>query len=107
MSNLTNIHVQDVPDNNNEGDFYANFRQKLNDVEKFPTAYSFKFIVKTDPEKIERVKAIFTNPDAQFSEKESSGGKYKSINVALIVNDAEDVIQYYKKVSEIESVIML
>ena len=107
MSNLNNINVQDFPDNNNEGDFYTNFRQKLNEVEQFPSAYTFKFIVKADAEKIEQVKSVFTSPDAQFTEKESSGGKYKSISVALTVKDAEDVIQYYKQVSEIESVIML
>ena len=110
MSEFNNdIRLQDLPDdgNNNPTDFYANFREKLNAVEQFPSIYTFKFIVKGGSEAQEQVKAVFTHESSKFSEKASSGEKYKSITVSTFVNDAEDVINYYKKVSEIESVIML
>ncbi len=77
------------------------------DVEKFPTIYTFKFIVKTDSDKAEQVKAIFTHASAKFSEKSSSGGKYTSISIENYVNNADEVIDYYKKVAEIPDVMML
>ncbi len=109
MTDFNNINIQDLPNNeaNNANDFYDNFRVKLNTVEQFPSLYTFKFIVKADQEKLDEVKAIFTHPSTKFAEKESSGGKYKSITVETFVSHAEDVIDYYKKVSKIESVIML
>ena len=75
-------------------------------MEKFPTIYTFKFIVKSDSEQSEQVKALFTHPSAKFSEKKSSGGKYTSISVENYVNNADEVIDYYKKVGEL-GVIML
>ncbi|WP_437920974.1 DUF493 domain-containing protein [Sphingobacterium sp. LRF_L2] len=109
MSDFSNINIQDLPENegNTPTDFYDNFRVKLNTVEQFPSLYTFKFIVKADAEKLEQVKVLFEHPSTKFSEKESSGGKYKSITVETFVNNAEDVIDYYKKVSKIDSVIML
>ena len=102
-----NINIEDIKDGNNNQDFYTNFKQKLIDVEQFPSMYTFKFIVKADLEKIEEVKAIFTHGSTKISEKESSGGKYKSLTVETFVNYADEVVEYYKSVSKIESVIML
>ncbi|QBR12139.1 MULTISPECIES: DUF493 domain-containing protein [unclassified Sphingobacterium] len=101
-----NINIKDIQDNNPQ-DFYKNFKEKLIDVEKFPTIYTFKFIVKTDSDKAEQVKAIFTHASAKFSEKSSSGGKYTSISIENYVNNADEVIDYYKKVAEIPDVMML
>ena len=110
MSDFNNdIRIQDLADdaNNNPNDAYASLREKLNAVEQFPSIYTFKFIVKGGSEAQNAVKAIFTHESSQFSEKASSGAKYTSITVKTFVNDAEDVINYYKKVSQIESVMML
>ncbi|GAA4133844.1 DUF493 domain-containing protein [Sphingobacterium kyonggiense] len=101
-----NINIKDIQDNNPE-DFYKNFKEKLIDVENFPTIYTFKFIVKSDSDKGDQVKALFTHPSAKFSEKSSSGGKYTSISVENFVNNADEVIDYYKKVAEIPDVMML
>ena len=83
-----NINIKDIQDDSNNQDFYKNFKEKLIDVEKFPTIYTF------------------THPSAKFSEKKSSGGKYTSISVENYVNNADEVINYYKKVGEL-GVIML
>ena len=104
MSEFNNdIRIQDLPDDgsNNATDFYDNFR------EKFPLMYTFKFIVKADTNAQEEVKELFTHGSTKFSDKTSSGGKYTSITVETFVNNAEEVIDYYKKVSKIKSVIML
>jgi len=96
----------DIP-GDNDNDFYKSFKEKLIDVEQFPTLYTFKFIVKADSDKVDRVKAIFQHASTKFSEKNSSGGKYLSITVETYVNTADDVIDYYKKVAEIPEVMML
>lgn len=110
MADFNNdIHIQDLPDDEgkNATDFYDNFREKLNAVEQFPSVYTFKFIVKGKSHAQEAVKQVFTHNSTKFSEKASSGGKYTSITIETFVNNAEEVIDYYKKVSKIESVIML
>lgn len=109
MSDFNNINIKDIQDNtnNNDQDFYKNFREKLIEVEQFPSIYTFKFIVKTDSDQGEQVKALFDHASAKFSEKSSSGGKYTSISVENFVNNADEVIAYYKKVAEIPGVMML
>ena len=107
MSDLNKIKLQDISDGNTTTDVYENFRQKLMDVETFPSLYTFKFIVKNEDSKIQEVKAIFTHGSTKFSDKDSSGGKYKSITVETFVNTADEVIAYYKSVAQVESVMML
>jgi putative lipoic acid-binding regulatory protein len=102
MSELNNnINIKDIQDDSNNQDFYKNFKEKLIEVEQFPTIYTFKFIVKTDSNQAEQVKALFTHASAKFSEKKSSGGKYTSISIENYVNSADEVVDYYKKVGEI------
>ena len=101
-----NINIQDIPDGDNK-DFYKSFREKLHDVEQFPSMYTFKFIVKSNLNKESEIEKVFEHPSSKFSYKDSSGGKYKSITVETFVNNPDEVIDYYKAVSEIESVIML
>ena len=106
MTDFNNkINLQDVQDNNQ--DFYKNFKEKLIEVEQFPSIYTFKFIVKNGTDQEEKVKALFTHPSAKFSQKNSSGGKYTSISIENYVNTADEVIEYYKKVAEIPDVMML
>lgn len=101
-----NINIQDIPDGDNK-DFYKSFREKLHDVEQFPSMYTFKFIVKSNLNKESEIEKVFEHPSSKFSYKDSSGGKYKSITVETFVNNPDEVIHYYKAVSKIESVIML
>jgi len=88
-------------------DPYENFRALLQKNVSFPCHYTFKFIVKTDQEKFDQICAVFAGADAQISENNSSQGKYKSISVVVKVEHEEEVIDYYKEVSKIESVMML
>lgn len=106
MSDFSNINVQDMEDGNDK-DFYQNFKEKLLDVEQFPSVYKFKFIVKSALDKEPEIRDIFKHTSSKFTFKESSGGKYKSITVETYVNSADEVINYYKSVSQIESVMMM
>lgn len=106
MSDFSNINITDINDNNGDN-FYNDFRQKLIDIEQFPSIYTFKFIIPKDQEKQNEVEKIFDHPSSKFSIKESKTGKYNSITVQTYVNTADHVIDYYKKISTIEKVIML
>ena len=106
MSDFNNISIQDINDNNGT-DFYNTFRQKLIDIEQFPSIYTFKFIVPAQADKKAEVEKIFEHPSTKISTKDSSTGKYNSLTVETFVQSADQVIDYYKKVSAIEKVIML
>lgn len=106
MSDYNNISINDLNDNNGT-DFYNNFRQKLIDIEQFPSIYTFKFIIPAEADKREEVQRIFEHPSTKISIKDSKTGKYNSLTVETFVQSADEVIDYYKKVSTIEKVIML
>lgn len=106
MSDYNNISINDINDNNG-ADFYNNFRQKLIDIEQFPSIYTFKFIIPAEADKREEVEQIFEHPSTKISTKDSKTGKYNSLTVETFVQSADEVIDYYKKVSTIEKVIML
>lgn len=89
------------------GDPYKNFRSLLQQSIVFPAEYTFKFIIKAEVDKIADLKLMFADARASITEASSSGGKYKSFTVQVFVQDEEEVIAYYKKVSTIDSVIML
>lgn len=106
MADLGNINIQDI--NADDGkDFYSSFREKLIDVEQFPALYTFKFIVPAAEDKIQAIEKLFEHPSTKIQTKASKTGKYNSLTVETFVNNADDVIDYYKKVSSIEKVIML
>ncbi|MGV0980196.1 DUF493 family protein [Empedobacter falsenii] len=99
---------EEIPDSShNEQDFYAKFRERLDDVQKFPADYLFKFIYPSSEETMKKIKDIFAGTNAEFEYKASKNRKYTSISIKLYVIDADTVINYYKEVSKIESVIML
>lgn len=106
MSDFNNINIKDINDNNG-ADFYNSFRQKLMDIEQFPSIYTFKFILPAAQNKKEEIEKIFEHPSTKIATKDSKTGKYNSLTVETFVNSADEVIAYYKKVSAIEKVIML
>lgn len=106
MSHSNNINIQDINDDNG-GDFYANFREKLLSVEQFPTIYTFKFILPAAIDKNSEIEKIFEHPSTKISVKESSTGKYNSLSVETYVNTVDDVIDYYKRVSNIHEKVMM
>lgn len=106
MKDFNNINIQDV----NEGqsaDFYTNFKERLADTEQFPSLYTFKFIVPASEQNIKDIEKIFEHPSTKISTKDSKTGKYNSLTVETFVNNPDEVVEYYKKVSTIEKVIML
>jgi putative lipoic acid-binding regulatory protein len=86
-------------------DTWANFKEKLESVETFPGLYAFKFVIPGDEAKLPAIQEVL--PDADFSKQASKTGKYVSITVKKWMQDADAVIDIYKKVGAIDGVMML
>ncbi|WNH09938.1 DUF493 domain-containing protein [Thalassobellus suaedae] len=68
----------------------------------------YKFIVKSDNEKIALVEALFNNIGAVIHTTESKNGKYTSISINVLMRNPDAVIDKYKEVAEkVEGVISL
>lgn len=101
MTEITNT------DHKNPEEFYKSLHEKLTDHHNFPEEYLFKFIVPSDAEKITEIIRVFDELKFTLSNRESKNGKYTSCSIQCFVMDADQVINIYKKVAEIEGVMML
>ncbi len=99
-----NINLQDITGDDTT---YDAFKQKLQEVEQFPTVFVFKFIVPQSEGAGEKIEEIFKHPSTKINVKESGQGKYKSYTVESFVSSADDVVKYYKEVGNLGKVIML
>ena len=81
-------------------------RSRLDQVHDWPSVYMFKFILEPDQERLDAVLAIFPK-ESEVLRKYSTGGKYVSITVKEVMLNADEVVQRYDRVSEIEGVIVL
>lgn len=93
--------------NLNIDDFYLKFKKKLEDTHSFPTDYIFKYIVPSEQSAIAGVYSIFENSNGSISTRDSKNGKYTSITIKVPVNDADDVIIYYRQAAAINGIMML
>lgn len=99
-----NIEFTDIPEGGST-DIYANLKEKLESVEKFPGIYNFKFIITGGIDKIQELRKIL--PDDNFIEQPSKTGKYVSITVKKEMQNADEVITVYKQVATIKGIMML
>lgn len=86
--------------------FLKSLGDKLDQTTEWPTVYMFKFIVPADNRKLAMVEALFSNT-AQVTTRESRNGKYISITGKVVMLNALEVIEKYRKASEIEDIIAL
>lgn len=88
-------------------DFYLNFKDKLKETHTFPTDYIFKYIVPAEQSIIARLHSIFDQSNGSISSRDSKNGKYTSVTIKVPVNDADDIIIYYRQAAAIEGIVML
>ncbi|NVJ87139.1 MAG: DUF493 domain-containing protein [Algoriphagus sp.] len=81
----------------------ATFKEKLEAHGEFPMLYMFKFIVPNGREN--EIGALF--PKNEMTLKASSGGKYVSTTIQVMVHSADEIIAYYEKAATVEGVISL
>ncbi|ARS40525.1 hypothetical protein CA265_12980 [Sphingobacteriaceae bacterium GW460-11-11-14-LB5] len=98
------IEFTDIPEGTNT-DIYANLKEKLESVEQFPGVYNFKFIITGGLDKIQDLRTVL--PDDEFIEHASKTGKYVSITVKKIMQNADEVIAVYKQVGNIKGIMIL
>jgi len=79
------------------------FKEKLEATGQFPMLYMFKFIVPSGTE-IEIGKLF---PKNEMTLKPSSGGKYVSTTIQVMMDSADQIIEIYERASSIEGVISL
>lgn len=84
---------------------FDGLKEKL-ELQDWPELYMYKFIFKGDNRKLALIEKEFDS-DAQIDLKTSSTGKYISITVKVMANSADEIIQTYKTISQIEGVLML
>lgn len=88
-------------------DFYIRLREELDNTSTWPAEYLYKFIVPTDPKKIEEVENAFDNMGAVIKTKQSKTGKYTSLSVNVNMQNPDEVVQKYIEVSNIDGIISL
>ncbi len=88
-------------------EFYIRLREELQNTSEWPTEYLYKFIVPTDPKKIEEVENAFDNMGAVIHTNQSKTGKYTSVSVNVLMENPDSVVQKYIEVSNIEGIISL
>lgn len=91
----------------NPEEFYGRLRQQLEESTTWPSNYLFKFIVGSDPVKIDQIHKIFDNAGAVIESKQSKKGKYTSISITVSQKNPDEVIEKYKEVGKVEGVISL
>ena len=79
------------------------FKEKLEANGQFPMLYMFKFIVPNGNESA--IEALF--PKNEIILKPSSGGKYVSTTIQVIMDSADQIIDIYERASSIDGVISL
>ena len=58
--------------------FYAKLKQELNNTSLWPNVYLYKFIVKTEANKISQIEQLFNNMGAVINTVKSKNGNYTS-----------------------------
>ena len=92
----------------NPEEFYEKLKAQLYDTALWPTEYLYKFIVKSDNQKIAQIESMFDNMGAVIKTTESKNGKYTSISINVKMKNPDAVIAKYKEVAEnVEGVISL
>lgn len=97
-----------MSDNQNAEEFYKKLRVQLEESTTWPSQYLYKFIVKTDAEKISLIESLFNHTGAVINTVESKKGTYTSVSINVVMKDPDAVISKYIEVSEkVEGVISL
>jgi hypothetical protein len=89
-------------------EFYKKLKLQLGETTNWPSEYLYKFIIKSDPDKIQQIENIFDQSGAVINTTASKNGKYTSVSINLIMKSPETVISKYIEVSNnVEGVISL
>ena len=93
---------------NHSEEFYSKLKAQLYETTSWPSKYLFKFIVKSDPDKITKIESNFDNMGAIITISVSKNGKYTSVSIHVEMTNPEAVIEKYMLIGkEVKDVISL
>lgn len=84
-------------------EWWAQFRELLDEEMDWPTTYTFKFISPQDG--LEELKEIFEGHPVKV--RSSSKGNYVSVTARIEMESSEEVLAVYNRAYEIDDVIAL
>ncbi|QZT38223.1 DUF493 domain-containing protein [Halosquirtibacter xylanolyticus] len=87
-------------------DPYKRLEEILKEDDSWPKAYMFKFIVPNQDDKVNIVKAMMPEPNKVVM-RSSKDLKYVSVSLKTTVKNADEILDLYKKVDQVEGVIKL
>ena len=97
-----------MSDTPNAEEFYKKLKVQLIETNTWPSEYLYKFIVLTEPSKIQKIEALFDYAGAVINTTESKNGKYTSVSINIVMKSPDAVINKYLEVTaNIEGVISL
>ncbi len=89
-------------------EFYIKLRQQLIETSLWPSIYLYKFIVRSDKEKIVQIEEHFNNMGAVITKVQSKKGTFTSVSVNVKMKNPDSVIAKYREIERnIEGVISL
>ena len=100
------IEVSMIPSENPE-EFYSRFHEQLTDSQEWPGPFLFKFIIRGDQQKVEKLKQIFEGKQAKLKFKNSSKSTFVSVTFLAELKNPTEVINIYRAASTIEGIITL
>jgi len=87
--------------------FYKKLKKELVETTTFPSKYLYKFIIPSSGEKVKQVEAVFNHMGAVITKKSSKTGKFISISILVVMQNADMVIEKYRSVEKIDGIISL
>ncbi|NNL15101.1 MAG: DUF493 family protein [Flavobacteriaceae bacterium] len=92
----------------NRDAFYIKLKQQLTETSLWPSIYLYKFIIKSDKQKIIQIEEYFNNMGAVINTVKSKKGNYTSVSVNVKMKNPDLVIAKYREIEQnIEGVISL
>mgnify|MGYP003682498089 CR=1 FL=1 len=91
----------------NKDEFYSNLKTKLEEFQKWPSVYMFKFIVPGDLKKVAEVESLFNTDTSKVSTRQSSTGKFISVTAKEVMTSSDAVIAKYREAEHIEGLLSL
>jgi putative lipoic acid-binding regulatory protein len=88
-------------------EFFKRLKVQLEENHSWPAEYLFKFIVPTDPAKVEAVENAFNDMGAVIDTRKSRNENFTSVSINVYMENADQVIGKYKEVAWIEGIISL
>ena len=89
-------------------EFYIKLKRQLIETSLWPNIYLYKFIVRSDKEKIVQIEEHFNNMGAVIKTVKSKKGSFTSVSVNVKMKNPDSVIAKYREIERnIEGVISL